>query len=368
MMSEPYIGQISIFGFNFAPAGWAFCQGQLMPISQNVPLFEVLGSTYGGNNATFFALPNLQRIPIGAGQGRGRSPYKLGDSGGAATVTLTGSQLPVHSHAFNAVTDQATSTSPDGNQLARAWKAQAKTDTVVNFYSANPGNAKAALASDAVAPSGSGGPHNNMQPYLMLNFCIATQGVVPPRQGAPSMRTPLLGEISICAFDSPPPNWALCDGRLLQVDRNQALFSLLGISFGGDGIRTFALPDLRGRAPLGVSGENVIGQIGGEEAHVLSDTEMPSHGHALLADAISTDGIGNTPSAATVPGRSSGAEVPGNTPFTANLYDAGAANAVLGGQSIGNSGDGQAHENRMPSLVVSFCINIDINAPFPVRG
>jgi microcystin-dependent protein len=367
-MAEPYIGQISIFGFNFAPAGWAFCQGQLLPISQNVPLFAILGTTYGGDGTSTFALPNLQGIPIGAGQGPRRSQYELGDAGGKTTVALTESQMPLHGHAFNALTEQATSGSADGNQLARAFQAQAKTDNVANFYSANPDNARTALAPNAIVANGSGQPHNNMQPYLVLNFCLAMQGVTPPREGAPAARTPFLGEISICAFSVPPPNWALCEGQMLQVASHQALFSLLGTSYGGDGMRTFALPDLRGRAPLAFDGNNALGQIGGEEFHTLSDAEMPSHGHALMADAISTTGIGNMPSVATVLGRSSGVVVPGDTPFSADLYSTDAANAALGGQSIGTSGGGQAHENRMPSLVVSFCINMDPNAPFPPRS
>jgi microcystin-dependent protein len=360
-----YIGQISIFGFNFAPQGFAFCHGQPLAISQNVPLFQVIGSTYGGNNATFFVLPNLEGIPVGAGQGPGRSNYPLGGSGGAVTVTLTESQMPSHGHPFIAVSDQATVAGPANDQLARAWVAREKTDNVANFYSANPRNAEVALAPDAVAPNGAGRPHNNLQPYLTLNFCIATEGVMPSSGAAPG--APMLGELAICAFNSPPPGWALCDGQLLPIMQNQGLFSLLGLSFGGDGMRTFGLPDLRGRVPSGFGGTNVVGQIGGEEAHALTDTELPSHSHALMTDAISTSGIGNTPSAEVVLGRSSGLVVPPNTPFTAELYSTGAANAVLGAASIGNSGGGQAHENRMPSLAVSFCINVSPNAPFPSR-
>ena len=367
-MSSPLVGEIAIFGFNFAPQGWAFCQGQLQAIEQNVPLFQVLGNAYGGNGETDFALPLLDCVPVGAGEGPGRSAYDLGETGGEVAVTLTPQQLPQHSHAFNAVTDQATSVSPEGNQLARAWQAQAHTDNVGNFYSADAGNAQTALSPNAIAANGSGAPHNNMQPYLALNFCIATQGIVPPRDGPPAdPRVPFMGEISICAFGAAPANWALCEGQLLQIPLNQALFSLLGISFGGDGMRTFALPDLRGRVPLGFSENYSLGQIGGEEFHLLSTTEMPSHGHALMADATSTDGIGNTPSPAAVLGRSSGEVVPGNTPFTANLYDTAAPNTNLAGPSLGNTGGGQAHMNMMPSLALSFCINIDPHGVYPSR-
>jgi microcystin-dependent protein len=368
-MSAPFIGQIAIFGFQFAPRGWEFCQGQMMAIYQNVPLFEILQTTYGGNGQSTFALPNLQGIPVGAGQGPGRGNYTLGQAGGEATVTLTPQQMPSHSHAFNAVTNQATSASPQGHQLAKAWKAQAKTDSVASFYSDNPGNAKAALAPNAIGPSGSGHPHNNMQPYLTLNFCIALQGVTPSPNGTPAaVRQPFLGEISICAFGNPPPGWALCEGQMLPVISHEALYSLIFTAYGGDGMRQFGLPDLRGRVPLNlVAGPNSsLGSRGGEETHALTAAEMPVHSHALMADATSTS-VGNTPSPGTVPGMSLGKEMPGNTPFTADLYSTAAADAKLAGSSLGNSGGGQRHSNMMPSLALSFCINVDSQSPYPER-
>jgi microcystin-dependent protein len=361
---NPYVGQIAIFGFNFAPAGWAFCQGQLLSIGRNTQLFSIIGNSYGGNGFTDFALPNLQGVPVGAGQGHGLGDYTLGQAGGEVTVTLTPQEMPSHNHAFNAVSNQATNASPEGNQLARAWKAQAHTDSVVSFYSNNPGNARTALAPNAIAASGSGQPHNNLQPYLALNFCIATEGTMPSPDGAPApIRQAFCGELAICAFANPPAGWALCQGQLLSVMENQELYSLLGPMYGGDGIRNFALPDLRGRVPLNVFGESfTLGQMSGEEAHALSAAEMPSHGHALMADATSPS-VGNTPSPAAVLGKSFGAVVPGNTPFTADLYNTASANANLAGQSLGVTGSGQPHLNMMPSLALNFCINL--KGPFP---
>jgi microcystin-dependent protein len=367
-MSAPFVGQIAIVGFNFSPQGWAFCQGQMLAIVQNTTLFSIIGNTYGGNGKTTFALPNLQGVPVGPGQPPQRSGYDLGQAGGEAAVTLTTQQLPTHSHAFNAVTDQATRGAPEGGQLAKAWQAQAQTDNVMSFYSDHPGNAKTALASNAIAASGSGHPHNNMQPYLALNYCIALQGVVPPRDGSPApVRQPFLGELSICAFGNPPAGWALCEGQTLSIPQNQALFSLLGTTYGGDGFRTFALPDLRGRVPISAGGSFSIGEIGGEEVHALSAAEMPAHSHALMADATSTS-VGNTPSPATVLGQSLGKVVPGNTPFSANLYNTAGPGTSLAGPSLGNSGLGQPHPNMMPSLVLGFCININQQSPFPNRG
>jgi microcystin-dependent protein len=364
---NPYIGQIAIFGFNYAPSGWAFCQGQLLPMRQNMALFSILGTSYGGNGQTDFALPNLQGVPVGTGQGPGRNDYYLGEVGGEVAVALLPQEMPSHNHAFNAVTSQATTASPEGNQLARAWQAQAQTDNVVSFYSNNPGNAHTALAPNAIVANGSGQPHNNLQPYLALNFCIAIQGTMPLREGAPApVRQPFCGELAICAFENPPAGWALCQGQMLPINANQALYALLGTTYGGDGIRSFALPDLRGRVPLNFFGESfTLGQIGGQEAHALSPAEMPSHSHALLADATSNS-VGNTPSPATVLGKSLGAVVPGNTPFTADLYNTAAASANLAGASLGNTGAGQSHPNMMPSLALNFCINL--TGPFPSRG
>ena len=180
-MSDPFIGQIAIFGFPFAPKGWALCQGQLMPIAQNTALFGILGTAYGGDGRSNFALPNLQgTVAVGAGQGPGLSAYYgWNPPGGQATVRLTLDQMPGHSHGFTVSTAQATAPGPNGNLLARAWRALEHTDAVANFYSPNPGQATTALAREAVGSAGSGQPHNNMQPYLTLNLCIALQGIFP---------------------------------------------------------------------------------------------------------------------------------------------------------------------------------------------
>jgi microcystin-dependent protein len=193
---DPFIGQICIFGFNFAPKGWAMCQGQLMPLSQNTALFSIVGTEYGGDGRSTFALPNLQgNAAIGAGQAEGLSEYAIGQTGGETAVVLLSAEMPSHNHAFVASTAAAAAQSPQGNLLASATRpfvhaadepeaeiaAPGPTQVEADFYSANPGNAKIALASSAIASSGGNQPHNNMQPYLALNFCIALQGVMPPR-------------------------------------------------------------------------------------------------------------------------------------------------------------------------------------------
>ena len=171
-MADPFVAEIRIFPFNFAPKGWAFCNGQLMPISQNTALFSLLGTTYGGNGKSNFALPDLRgRAPMHPGQGSGLSLHDLGETGGSDTVTLLESETPAHSHAVNASGRTANSRTPGGQLPAFG--------TGVQLYGA-PGNT-VSLSPSVVPPAGGDAPHNNLMPYLTFYFCIALQGIFPPR-------------------------------------------------------------------------------------------------------------------------------------------------------------------------------------------
>jgi microcystin-dependent protein len=179
---DPFIGEIRMFPFNFAPVGWAMCNGQLLPISQNTALFSILGTTYGGNGTSNFALPNLQGIvPLGFGNGPGLQPRVLGETAGETAVQLTLANLAPHTHTLSASTSPGTSTVSNGHQLGVAKTSGKGTPTVVNLYSAKGANATTGLARTAISVVGGGQPHNNLMPYLVLNFCIAMQGIFPPR-------------------------------------------------------------------------------------------------------------------------------------------------------------------------------------------
>lgn len=179
-MSQPFVAEITMFGFNFAPKGWAFCRGQLLPISQNTALFSLLGTTYGGDGKSTFALPNLQdQTVVGMGQGPGLSDYFEGEQLGAANVTLLTSEMPAHNHLVNATIDRGTTTAATNNVLATGAAGPPNQAISGFMYStAAPNNQLNPLA---LGVTGSSIPHNNMQAYLTLNFCIAMQGVFPPR-------------------------------------------------------------------------------------------------------------------------------------------------------------------------------------------
>ncbi len=175
-MADPFVAEIRIFPFTFPPKGWAFCDGQLMPISQNTALFSLLGTVYGGDGKSTFALPDLQgSAAMHPGQGSGLSERGLGQIGGAQSVTLLVSEMPFHTHslqAFQTVEGDQLGPNPNGQSLL------AKSSNGA-LYNTGP---QVTMAPQALAPSGGSLPHNNMQPYLTLNFCIAMQGVFPPRQ------------------------------------------------------------------------------------------------------------------------------------------------------------------------------------------
>ena len=171
-MSEPFLAEVRIVGFNFAPRGWAFCDGQILPINQNQSLYSLLGTTYGGDGRTSFALPDLRgRTPIHVGASNGGANHSLGSKSGEETHTLSASEMPQHDHVAQGSSSDADTPLPNPNILAASPAADIYNDAQ------NLGNMSAA----SVANAGGGQAHNNMQPYLAVNFCIALQGLFPSR-------------------------------------------------------------------------------------------------------------------------------------------------------------------------------------------
>jgi microcystin-dependent protein len=234
------VGQVTLFGGNFAPAGWLPADGSSVPISEYPELFGVLGKDYGGDGNITFGLPDLRgRAAVGAGQGVGLTNRLLGQEFGAETATLTIAHLPSHDHSL----------SPSGMTSA----------------------------------AGGGAAHPTVQPSTGLNYIIALAGT-DPTQGGGLDGVPLVGELTLYAGATAPAGWSLADGSLLPITGNEVLFDVLGFTFGGDGDEMFALPDLRGRAAIG-AGQGVgltnraLGDEIGSESVTLSIDELPAHAH-----------------------------------------------------------------------------------------
>jgi microcystin-dependent protein len=171
-MADQFVGEIRAVGFNFAPVGWALCNGQLLPISQNTALFSLLGTNFGGNGTSDFGLPNLQGcVPMGFGDGTGLTPRLLGELGGSQTITLLDTQIPAHGHGLNGSSSAATTPIAQGNLAAL---------TTRPTYAA-AGSLSPKLNAATIEGAGSSQPHNNLQPTLVVNFIIALQGIYPPR-------------------------------------------------------------------------------------------------------------------------------------------------------------------------------------------
>jgi microcystin-dependent protein len=350
MSLDNYLGEIRMVAFNFAPSGWALCDGHTLQIDGNEALFGVLGTTFGGDETEgWFALPDLKgRVPIGAGQGQGLSNRPLGNAGGAETVALGPDQMPDHYHSIVASSDGQSSQSPSG--------AVAAAGNAVRIYAVEaPGSD---MAGASMAPIGGGQPHENMQPFLAVNFIISTYGAAPTAPVDPG--NPFIGEIRMMAGGAVPAGWAACAGQMMPLAQYTMLFVLLGTLYGGNGKTTFALPDMTDVVPVGAGqGDGLsprdLGQTGGSEAVSLIGSEMPSHGHAMRAAAV--------PATSAEPV----AEAAFAISEGGNAYSSSTEGlATLATQAVTATGGGLAHNNLQPYQAVNYCIALE--GDFPPRG
>lgn len=332
-MPTPFIGELRIVPWNFAQNGWALCNGQSLPINQNAALFSLLGTTYGGDGVTTFNLPDLRgRVPIHAGPA-----YPLGVAGGEETHTLTALEMQTHSHTVNA----ASATAGVAASTGHLWGVSG-----LNPYHATSDGAMNPLS--VVDAAGGGQPHENMQPFLTLSVVIALQGVVPSATSTdPAFSTPFVAEIRMVAFGFAPQGWAKCDGQLLNISTNTALFSLLGTTYGGDGRSTFGLPSLQGGAAMhpgqgpGLS-DRFLGEQDGLAAVAPTAAETPAHTHQLRgvsSAATKTSPVGNAWASSTT-----------------RPYSSQAATTTMSPSAIGSAGGGQAHNNMQPYLPFMFLL------------
>lgn len=338
-MPTPYLGEIRVFSSNFAPRDWALCDGSLLSISANQALFHLIGTTYGGDGATTFALPDLRgRAPVHMGSGNGLSPRHLGERNGVEAVALQVEHLPAHSH--TALADATT-----GNQAA-PYQATWAPSSLAQFSN---NSATTPMNPAAIAVNGSSAPHPNIPPYLSLSFIISLSGVYPTPGGS-SLEEAFIGQIQAFSFGFVPAGWALCNGQLLTIAGNEQLFGVLGATYGGDGVTTFALPDLQGRMPVHSAAGVAQGSSGGEERHTLTLDELPNHGHV-------PHGSMNYASTGS-PGDGVWANQEG-----AGAYSKRTPNIAMDASAIGETGSNQPHENMSPYLVVMFGIALQGSPP-----
>lgn len=339
--TDNFIGTVLCVPYMYEPAGFAFCDGRLVPIAQNTALFSVIGTSFGGDGKTNFALPDLRsRAP------RHRdSSNPVGEASGVEQVQLDLTQLAQHTHAVQATQAGASVTSPQGAVLA------AGAPRGIAAYT--PQGTIGGLVEHALGDAGGTSAHSNIQPYVAMNFVIALNGMYP---APPQDNEYFLGEIRIFPWGVVPTGWAQCNGQLLSIPQNQALFSVLGTSFGGNGTSTFALPDLRGRTELGAGqgpglSPYVVGQRAGTETVSLSMQQMPAHFHDM-------DGTVGAPT--------TGAPQGNMLAIDAQIFNSQGFDATMDPNAVASTGSGAGHENMMPFLTLNYCISL--TGIFPARN
>jgi len=339
-MADLGIGSIKMFAGNYPILGYLFCDGRQYPISQYRDLFNVIGTRYGGDGVSTFATPDLSaRVPIHVGSGLGLSPRSLGQTGGSEQAALSVAQMAAHTHAMSGgeapATDRGpTSTSGLAESQGRIYEA---------------GTSPVAMSSLSVSATGGTTPHNNVQPFLAINFLIAWKA----DSDFTTLYNPYVAEIRMFAGNFIPKGWAACEGQLIVIRDSTALFSLLGTYYGGDGIVTFALPDLRGRAPMGATIDfgdltpHYLADSGGSQTVTLTTNNLPAHAHGVTGS--SAVALSNDPAGKTL-----------GVPFSGdNLYApaAGPQTGLTG--ALGSTGGGQPHNNMQPYLAVNYIICLE---------
>lgn len=332
------LGEVRLFAGTYAPLNWEFCSGQILPISEYTALYGVIGTSFGGDGVKTFGLPDLRgRVPIHQGQGT-----VVGDAGGSETVSLTEAQLPGHTHAVGAG-GTASTPKPQGGFWAQ--------NGAGNTAPYSMGQDGSVMAASAVTVAGAGAPHDNMQPFLALNYIICTSD-------GDATTEPFIGEVRAFAAGLPPGGgWALCNGQLLSTRTYAALMTLIGNLYGGDvKSETIATPNLLDCVAVGAGqGPNLtkrdLAATGGANSVALVGNQLAAHSHA--ASCTSAAGSVYGPSGAYW------AKDPAGPDYEASGSDRMATGA------FGFTGGNGAHENRQPFLAMNYAIAV--SGLYPTR-
>ncbi len=337
-----YMGEVKLVAYDFVPRDYMRCDGRLLKIDGHTALFALLGTRYGGDGRTTFGLPNLQvRVPISS-----KSKTLVGTTGGRYEVTLDAANIPPHSHGINVASESAEETTPDDTIFAAAApRAQ-------SVYAPPGAGAHGKLRQESIGNSGRSEPHSNMQPTIALNYVISAYGFFPPKGGpqggADDGDEDYIGDIRAFPYAVVPREWAPCDGKILQIQSNQSLYSLIGTTFGGDGKTTFALPDMRGFLACGAgtldTHTHKHGQRFGSETVAIDPDQMPPHSHDLVTvDAAASEaaGAGNLLSS------------------QAPIYTQAKYKDLMHQDVIEENLGGADHSNIMPYTTANYCIKVD---------
>ena len=369
-----------MFAGSFEPRDWAFCDGREMNFSakENRNLLDAIGFLYGEGASGYFLLPNLQsRFPMHFGHGSGLTNRKIGSSGGEESKALNSNSMPSHGHTLDygngdpavypaANSGAGTSSDPQGRFPAQSGG--------VDLYSADTpghmGNPKVGASGSTSDATGQdpAAPFTNRQPYQTINHIIAIKGQAPYSINTKFDRPPFLGEITMMGTDFPPVGWLRCNGAILQIAQHQALFSVIGNRFGGNGSTTFALPDLQGRTPMHPASENELGKKGGVEGNQLDISNLPSHLHAVSGSGEATAkipaGSDSEDSAAPGPELAMGISSGGNLYSSSATVEMG-SHAESVSPEVEATGKSQPIPNIQPTQVLNFVICS--NGIFPPR-
>jgi len=323
-------GEIRLFAGNVAPGGWAFCHGQSVSIAAAPALFEAIGTTYGGDGRTTFALPDLRgRVPV-----HRSSRIAVGAEGGAEVVALNADAIPNHQHAIRV----GGGTAGDGKSTGIALVANRSSDSEGGSRSVSLG---------ITSSTGDGNAHANVQPFLCLNYIIALETT--------EATGPFVGEVRLFAGEQAPAGWTPCNGQSVTLQRYGGLYSVIGTTYGGDGRTSFSLPDLRGRVAIqaghrhGLSARR-LGETGGSATVDLDESQLPAHTHDVVAHAAA--GKGSAPAGTTAVLRT-----------TDRLDDDGDRPPVR--LATGTTGKGAPHLNLQPYLALNACIAVSGRLPEP---